>query len=125
MKEQIVPCQTHSLTRGSCSLTPHWHGCSSRKLLAIAQLTALLILLVAFAAVSALAQTASSGTVIGTITDQSGAVVPDATITITDLTTNSTAKSTTNSSGHYVFPNVAPGTYNIKKIGRASCRERV
>ena len=114
MKEQKAPCQTHSLTRGSCSLTPHWHGCSSRKLLAIAELTAVVILLVAFAAVSTLAQTASSGTVIGTITDQSGAVVPDATITITDLTTNSTAKTATNSAGHYVFPNVAPGTYNIK-----------
>jgi hypothetical protein len=114
MKEQKAPCQTHSLTRGSCSLTPHWHGCSSRKLLAIAQLTAMVILLFAFSAITGFAQSTSTGTIVGTVTDQSGAVVPEASVAITNRATNTTTKTVSNSAGHYVFVNVDPGTFDLK-----------
>ncbi|MBV9146114.1 MAG: carboxypeptidase regulatory-like domain-containing protein, partial [Acidobacteria bacterium] len=79
----------------------------------IAQLAAMFLLSI-LVTVGAFAQTTSAGTVIGTVTDQSGAVVPDAQVALTDLSTNTTLKATTNSSGHYAFPNVAPGSYTLK-----------
>src|SRR5207248_750816 len=52
--------------------------------------------------------------VLGTVTDPGGAVVPDATVDLTNTATNDTKSVTTNSSGQYVIPNVTPGTYNLK-----------
>ena len=116
MKGQKIPCQTSLLTRGSCNhpVQPMQRSRKLNALAVVAYITALLVFLLAIGSVSVLAQTASSGTIIGTVTDQSGAVVPDASVAVTDLSTNTTQKATTNSAGHYVFPNVAPGTYNIK-----------
>ncbi len=62
---------------------------------------------------SAWAQSASSGTIGGAITDPSGAVVPGATVTLTDTATNTSRSATTNSSGRYFFADVAPGTYSL------------
>ena len=60
------------------------------------------------------AQNISSGNILGTVTDQSGAVVPDAQVALTDLATSTTIKTTTNSAGHFAFANVSPSNYNIK-----------
>ena len=60
------------------------------------------------------AQTASTAIVLGTVTDPGGAVVPDATVALTNPATNESKTVTTNSVGQYVFPNVAPGTYTLK-----------
>lgn len=62
---------------------------------------------------SAAAQTTTAGTVVGQITDQSGAVVPGATVTLTDLATKSAITTTTNEAGRYLFINVNPGSYKI------------
>jgi outer membrane receptor protein involved in Fe transport len=59
-------------------------------------------------AVPAAAQTA---TVSGTITDQSGAAVPGATVTLTGP--GGTATTTSGARGEYNFPNVANGTYRV------------
>jgi hypothetical protein len=73
------------------------------------------VLLVGLAwAAPALAQTASTALVLGTVTDPGGAVVPDATAELTNAATNETKSVATNSAGQYVFPNVAPGTYTLK-----------
>lgn len=61
----------------------------------------------------AAAQTATTGTVAGTVTDQSGAVVPNAEVQLVKLDTNATATQSTNVAGQYVFLNVAPGNYQI------------
>ena len=61
-----------------------------------------------------MAQTGASGAIAGTVTDQSGAVVPGASVVITDQATNTSTKTTTNGAGHYVLSNVAPSTYDIK-----------
>src|SRR2546430_4493964 len=63
---------------------------------------------------STAAQTANTGVVLGTITDPGGAVIPDATVDLINSATNETKTITTNSSGQYTFPNVAPGTYALK-----------
>jgi hypothetical protein len=58
-------------------------------------------------------QTISTGSVQGTVTDQSGAVVGGATITLTDTATADSRKTTSNDTGRYVFINVTPGVYNV------------
>ncbi|HEV2325442.1 MAG TPA: carboxypeptidase-like regulatory domain-containing protein [Terracidiphilus sp.] len=54
-----------------------------------------------------------SGTVTGTVTDPSGAVVPKAKLTLTNDNTGQSATATTNASGVYTFPSMAPGDYHI------------
>lgn len=49
----------------------------------------------------------------GTITDPSGATVPNAKVTLTNQATNATRQTTTSSTGAYDFPSVLPGTYNL------------
>ena len=65
------------------------------------------------------AQTVTTGTVIGTVTDPSGAAVTDATVVLRNKATNGEATQTTNSAGQYTFVNVTPGDYEItvKKDG--------
>src|SRR5216684_1942535 len=60
------------------------------------------------------AQTASTGIVLGSVTDPGGAVVPDAKVELVNAATNEIRTSMTNSTGQYVFPNVAPGEYTLK-----------
>jgi hypothetical protein len=72
------------------------------------------ILLVSWSTAPAAAQTANTAIVLGTVTDPGGAVVPDTTVDLTNTATNETKSVATNSSGQYVFPNVAPGTYTLK-----------
>jgi Carboxypeptidase regulatory-like domain len=65
------------------------------------------------------AQTATTGTVVGTVIDRSGASVADATVTLRNTGTNSEATQTTNSAGEYTLVNIVPGKYEItvKKPG--------
>jgi len=75
---------------------------------------AFVLLAALFSAAPAWAQTASTALVLGTVTDPGGAVVPDATVSLTNTATNETKTLTTNSAGQYVFPGIAPGTYTLK-----------
>jgi Carboxypeptidase regulatory-like domain len=54
------------------------------------------------------------GEITGVVTDPSGAVVANATVTVTNPATNFTRKVTTNASGNYSFPALLPGLYNIR-----------
>lgn len=65
-------------------------------------------------AISLSAQSASTGTVIGAVTDPSGAVVPAASIELKDAATGITRTSVTNAAGQYSFPGVQPGTYSVR-----------
>src|SRR5437016_826018 len=55
----------------------------------------------------------STGSVRGTVRDQTEAVVPNASVTLTNVATNVTSKNKTNEIGFYVFPVVTPGQYRI------------
>ncbi|MGH9394624.1 MAG: carboxypeptidase regulatory-like domain-containing protein [Terriglobales bacterium] len=59
------------------------------------------------------AQTANSGTVIGVVSDPSGASVPGAAITLKDQATSQVRATATNSSGRYSFIGVNPGEYSL------------
>lgn len=61
----------------------------------------------------AVAQSSIRGRVYGTVTDQTGAVVPEATVTLTNLVTGVTTTVTTTTTGVYNFPFVDPGDYKI------------
>jgi hypothetical protein len=50
----------------------------------------------------------------GSVMDQSGGVIPRATISIKNIATGITRTSTTSASGFYSTPNLLPGTYEIK-----------
>jgi len=53
------------------------------------------------------------GTIRGTVTDSTGAVIPNATVTVTDALTNSARETKTNSQGNYEMFGLKPGTYRV------------
>src|SRR6266511_1073296 len=54
------------------------------------------------------------GSVFGTVTDSSGAAVPNATVTITNIGANVSETTRTNGSGNYAQTRLNPGTYRVK-----------
>ncbi len=54
-----------------------------------------------------------AGVVQGRVTDQTGAVVPGAQVTLTNVATKSVRRGTTNGKGIYVFPFVLPGVHDL------------
>ena len=76
-----------------------------------------------FASLIALAQTSTS-LIQGTITDSSGAPVPNARVTATLANTETDYSTVTNESGNYVLPDVRPGEYTITADAPAFKRTR-
>jgi hypothetical protein len=72
----------------------------------------LLVVTCAFADPQVFAQ-AVSGTIVGTVTDESGAVVPNANVVISLAGQNVSHTRTTNESGNFTEPNLEPGTYSV------------
>jgi hypothetical protein len=56
---------------------------------------------------------AVTGTLLGTVTDATGAVLPGATVTVTNTDTGFSRTVTADSSGEYVAPSVPTGTYTV------------
>ncbi len=73
----------------------------------------LLFAAVILVSIPALSQS-TVGRILGTVTDQSGAAVPQATVTITDVDRGSSRTLTTDDSGSYAAPDLQPGTYRIR-----------
>ena len=59
------------------------------------------------------AQSTTTGGINGTVTDPQGRVVPGATITVTNIGTNSVVTAVTNDDGGYRVTNLQPGTYRV------------
>ena len=78
---------------------------------------ALVVCAISFASLLILAPSASAqkatGTITGTVTDPSGAVVPGATVTIVNERTSTARSATTNEQGSFSFPEVDAGTYAL------------
>jgi hypothetical protein len=73
----------------------------------------LCVLATLLAAPPAFAQSSTTGNVLGTITDPTGAVVPKAEVQLSNTGTNAVLTATTNDAGGFVFPVVSPGMYTI------------
>src|SRR5579863_5720081 len=71
----------------------------------------LLVCLLAFG-IGAFAQS-SAGTIGGSVKDSQGAVLPDASVTFTNLGTNRTIEMKSNEDGLFNLPALDPGTYKI------------
>ena len=55
----------------------------------------------------------TSGLITGTVLDPTGAVVPKATITVTDLGTHLVRIATSDERGYYIIPQLPPATYSV------------
>jgi hypothetical protein len=73
----------------------------------------LAITVLAFATMPLVAQTAVTGDLTGTITDQSNAVVSGATVTLKNGETGTSQTASTNQSGIYHFALLTPGEYTV------------
>src|SRR5262249_3355622 len=73
----------------------------------------LLVLVLSLCAALPLAAQKFTGTIQGTVTDQAGAVVPDAEVTVTNAGTGESRVTKTSSNGDYAVTDLNPGTYNV------------
>lgn len=75
---------------------------------------ALLLFLILLLSADPLHGQAVKASLVGTITDSSGAVVPGADVIITEVKPNFSRSAPSNESGYYVFGNLNPGVYRVE-----------
>ncbi|MFN6964562.1 MAG: carboxypeptidase regulatory-like domain-containing protein [Pyrinomonadaceae bacterium] len=83
-------------------------------------LSSLIVLLAAvmiFSSTAAAQAQAGTGQITGVVSDSTGAVVPNATVTLTSKATNQTQTVTTSDDGVYRFVLLQPGFYTVKATG--------
>ncbi|HVU45554.1 MAG TPA: carboxypeptidase-like regulatory domain-containing protein, partial [Terracidiphilus sp.] len=80
----------------------------------IAAVLVALVALLCWTSLPAAGQTAGEGSIQGTVTDPTGAVVPGATVTVTNTATNITTTRTSSSAGFFNISPLLPGTYTVK-----------
>ncbi|WP_263380739.1 carboxypeptidase-like regulatory domain-containing protein [Granulicella paludicola] len=71
------------------------------------------VLLLCLLPASLFAQIAGSGSIQGSVTDSTGAVVPGATVVLVENSTQTKRTATTDSGGVYSFPNITVSTYTL------------
>lgn len=96
---------------------------------AIGALAPIVLAAVVFAMPSTASAQAVSGTLLGNITDSSGAAVPGATVTATETDTNVSRSVMSNEAGYYIFTSLLNGRYTVsaelqgfKKVIRQNVR---
>lgn len=83
------------------------------KRLAFLRMALLIPVLVVMTWVGATAQLAGKGQISGTVTDTSGAAIPDAQVVIKSKQTNLSTNTTTTSAGDFSLPALDPGDYTV------------
>jgi len=81
------------------------------------------LVLAAFACASSLLIVTASaqsvyGSIFGTVSDKSGAVIPNATVTVTDEAKGTVVTVTSNGSGDYSVPHLIPDVYDLKVVAK-------
>ena len=79
----------------------------------IAKNLAILLLLTVVNASILRAQSGTSSALTGTISDSTGAVVPNATVKATEVSTGATRTARSNADGRFLFAQINPGSYRI------------
>src|ERR1022692_2620484 len=74
----------------------------------------LLVVAVAVISVEALGQGETTSAIVGQVTDATGAVVPGATVTITNRDTGMKRSVRSDEAGRFSFPQLKPGSYSVK-----------
>lgn len=59
------------------------------------------------------AQGGATGTILGTVTDTSGAIIPGAKVTVTNTSTNTSFQAITSTAGDFQVPSLTPGQYKV------------
>ena len=59
------------------------------------------------------AQTAATGSILGVVTDPTGASIPGAVVQIVNSANGATMTAASDEQGKYAIPNVSPGTYTV------------
>jgi hypothetical protein len=78
----------------------------------------ILLLLCLFATTVTITAQQTTGDILGTVTDNSGAVVPGATITVENVATHESRTATTSASGDFVVNLLIPGNYSVSAAAR-------
>jgi len=73
----------------------------------------LLLLVLGFALVATAANAQANANLVGTVSDPTGAVVPNAKVTITNQENGFVRTTTTNNTGNYSAPNLPNGNYQV------------
>ncbi len=68
---------------------------------------------------------ATYGSIVGQVLDSSGAAIPNATVTVTDIGKGTSVDVTTNASGEYLASHLIPDTYTIKAVATGFRSEEV
>ena len=84
--------------------------------LRLSMLLIVLTIAIGFPGLRGGAQVGGSGNIQGVVTDASGAVIPNAEVTLTSQSTQVKHVVKTDSAGNYVFPNIEPGTYSVGAV---------
>src|SRR5712692_8785466 len=93
--------------------TPHVTPCAREGRVLVDFVIFAVVILAALAATPTLAQTTGAATLVGTVTDSSGAVVPAAQVTVVNVETAFRSETQTGPGGNYYVPYLSPGTYRI------------
>jgi hypothetical protein len=65
------------------------------------------------------------GTIRGTVTDATGGVIPNATVSVIDALTSTARETRTNSQGHYEMFGLKPGTYRVAITAAGMSKEEI
>ncbi len=84
--------------------------CSTLPSYLLSKLLAACVLLVAFSGLAF----SQEATIVGSVTDPSGAVIPGAKVVITNTDKNQSTDAVTNDSGNFVAPSLTIGHYSVK-----------
>ena len=93
---------------------PEHLQCDSAFLLSRAVVLVVLMIAASIFPARAFAQGETTSAIVGEVTDATGAVVPGASITITNQETGLKRSATTDDAGRFNFPQLKPGTYSVK-----------
>jgi hypothetical protein len=83
-------------------------------ILSFALRTALSICVITSATLNVWAAQSTFGTILGTVRDQSGAILPGSVVTVENAATSTRRSTLTDEAGSYVAPNLEPGTYLVR-----------
>src|SRR5688572_27925234 len=82
-----------------------------RRRMAMRQVIAALVILIGVCAPAHAQRT--TGSIVGTVADESGAVLPGVTVTLTGAGVAGTPTTVTGETGTYRFPSLPPGSYSV------------